>query len=85
MSHSDVDIAELKVAFSDPEYSWVRVLNERKWRLLKHRMRQSSWPESCCGFPSLARKPNNRLEFALARPTRKSDALLLAAQPERYA
>jgi hypothetical protein len=27
--------------------------------------------------------PNNRLEFALARPTRKSEALLLAAQPER--
>jgi len=25
--------------------------------------------------------PNNRIEFALARPTRKSDALLLAAQP----
>jgi hypothetical protein len=30
--------------------------------------------------------PNNRFEFArTARPTRKSDALLLAAQPERYA
>jgi hypothetical protein len=29
--------------------------------------------------------PNNLLEFArVARPTRKSDALLLAAQPERY-
>jgi hypothetical protein len=27
-------------------------------------------------------RPNNRLEFALARPTRKSEALLLAAQPE---
>jgi hypothetical protein len=27
---------------------------------------------------------NNRLEFALVRPTRKSDALLLAAQPERW-
>jgi hypothetical protein len=27
---------------------------------------------------------NNRLESALSRPTRKSDALLLAAQPERY-
>jgi hypothetical protein len=30
--------------------------------------------------------PNNLLEFArVARPTRKSDALLLAAQPERWA
>jgi hypothetical protein len=29
--------------------------------------------------------PNNRLEFALAHPTRKSAALLLAAQPQRYA
>jgi hypothetical protein len=29
--------------------------------------------------------PNNRLEFALARPTRKIEALLLAAQPERWA
>jgi hypothetical protein len=29
-------------------------------------------------------KPNNRLEYARgARPTRKSEALLLAAQPER--
>lgn len=28
-------------------------------------------------------KSNNRLEFALARPTRKSEAPLLAAQPER--
>ncbi len=28
--------------------------------------------------------PNNRLEFArVARPNRKSEALLLAAQPER--
>jgi len=30
------------------------------------------------------KRSNNRLEFALARPTRKSEALLLAAQPERY-
>jgi hypothetical protein len=35
--------------------------------------------------PPSADSPNNRLEFALARPTRKSEALLLAAQPERYA
>jgi hypothetical protein len=34
---------------------------------------------------SFAMRPNNRLEFALARPTRKSDALLLAAQPVRWA
>ena len=32
-----------------------------------------------------ANRPNNRLESALARPTRKSDALSLAAQPERSA
>ncbi len=31
-------------------------------------------------------EPNHRLEFArVARPTRKSDALLLAARPERWA
>ena len=28
--------------------------------------------------------PNNRVEFALARPTRKGDAPLLAAHAERY-
>jgi hypothetical protein len=27
--------------------------------------------------------PNNQLEFALARPTHKSEALLRSAQPER--
>jgi hypothetical protein len=38
-------------------------------------------PQSSCGIRGMS--SNNRLEFALARPTRKSDALLLAAQPER--
>jgi hypothetical protein len=31
---------------------------------------------------SMTQKSNNRLEFALARPTSKGDAPLLAAQPE---
>jgi hypothetical protein len=31
----------------------------------------------------MSREPNNRLEFALARPIRSGEAPLLAAQPER--
>ena len=31
----------------------------------------------------MTERPNNRLESALSRPTRKSAALLLATQPER--
>lgn len=38
-------------------------------------------PSSVCASNWSSYVPNNRLEFALARPTRKGEAPLLAAQP----